>query len=415
MTSSLAFGLADLGWQVHVITSRQLYDDAGANLAGNDHFRQVSVHRLWSTRFGRERLVGRAIDCLSLYLSIFGSLLRLARRGDVIVATTDPPLVSVLVWLATAITGATQVNWLHDVFPEVARVLRVIPAGFIHGMLVRLRNGSLRNAAINVAVGNRMVAYLQQQGVPADRLTVIHNWADGGSILPLARRFNPLCGEWGLGGKFVVGYSGNLGRAHEFTTILQAAEALRDRSEIVFLFIGSGHHFTFIEAEMRRRGLTNVAIRPFQPSWRLKQSLAVPDVHLVSLQPALEGLVVPCKFFGIAAAGRPTIFVGDPSGEIPRVLAEAACGVTVSVGDVDGLVQQIIALQISPALGQLRGRNARALFMQQFDRPMAIAQWAKVLADATAAALASRPQATRDGIAAGPPVATGIVRKTPSQ
>jgi len=314
MTSSLAFGLAELGWQVHVIASRQLYDDAGANLAGRESCRQVLVHRLWTTRFGRGRLVGRAIDYLSFYLSISGSLLRLARRGDVIVATTDPPLVSVLVWLATAITGATQVNWLQDVFPEVARVLGVIPPGSGHWLLVRLRNASLRNAAINVAVGNRMAAYLQRQGVPADRLTVIHNWADGAAIRPLSRPFNPLRVEWCLMDKFVVGYSGNLGRAHEFMTILRAAEALRNQSEIRFLFIGGGHHLALIEAETRRRGLTNVVIRPFQPAWRLKQSLAVPDVHLVSLQAALEGLVVPSKFYGIAAAGRPTIFVGDPSG-----------------------------------------------------------------------------------------------------
>jgi glycosyltransferase involved in cell wall biosynthesis len=415
MATSLAFGLADLGWQVHVITSRQLYDNADANLPGEDSFRQVRVHRLWTTRFGRKRLLGRMVDYLSFYLSILGSLLRLARRGDVIVATTDPPLVSVPVWLATAITGATQINWLQDVFPEVARVLRIIPPGSVHGLLVRLRNRSLRNAAINVAVGHRMAAHLKQQGVPAERLTVIHNWADGRGILPLPRPLNPLCREWRMAGKFVVGYSGNLGRAHDFTTILQAAEALNGRPEVVFLFIGAGHHLAFIEAETRRRALTNVVIRPFQPAWRLKQSLAVPDVHLISLQAALEGLVVPSKFYGIAAAGRPTIFVGDPSGEIPRVLAEAACGVTVSVGDVDGLVQHIMALYRSPAQRELWGRNARALFVQRFDRPVAIARWAKVVADAAATALSTNPQMARGGIVGGPSVANEVVRKTPSR
>jgi glycosyltransferase involved in cell wall biosynthesis len=415
MASSLAFGLARYGWQVHVITSRQLYDDAGADLAKKESVRQVLVHRLWTTRFGRRRLVGRAIDYLSFYLSIFGSLLWLARRGDVVVATTDPPLVSVLVWLATTITGATQVNWLQDVFPEVARVLGVIPPGSGYRLLVRMRNGSLRNAAMNVAVGNQMAACLQRQGVPAGRLTVINNWADGAAILPLARIHNPLCVEWRLMGKFVIGYSGNLGRAHEFMTILQAAEMLRNQSEIMFLFIGGGHHMALIEAEVQRRALTNVAIRPFQPAWRLKQSLAVPDVHLVSLQAALEGLVVPSKFYGIAAAGRPTIFVGDPSGEIARVLAEAACGVTVAVGDVDALIRHITALHRCPARRELWGSNARALFMRRFDQPMAIARWSKVIADAAAAAAATNPQTARDGMAVAPPIAAKVVRKTPGR
>jgi glycosyltransferase involved in cell wall biosynthesis len=146
----------------------------------------------------------------------------------------------------------------------------------------------------------------------------------------------------------------------------------------------------------------------------LKQSLAVPDVHLVSLQAALEGLVVPSKFYGIAAAGRPTIFVGDPSGEIARVLAAAACGVTVAVGDVDALIHHITALYRCPARRELWGSNARALFMQRFDQPMAIARWSKVIADAAAAA-ATNPQTARDGIAVAPPIAAKVARKTPSR
>jgi colanic acid biosynthesis glycosyl transferase WcaI len=415
MTSSLAFGLADLGWQIHVITSRQLYHDAGAKLAKRDSVRNVSVHRLWTTCFGRGRLIGRAVDYFSFYLSIFGTLLRIARRGDVIVATTDPPLVSVLVWFVTAITGATQVNWMHDVFPEVARVLGVVPTGFGYRLLVRLRNASLRNAVINVTVGDRMAAYLQQQGVPSERLMAIHNWADGAAILPLAPLFNPLREEWGLKDKFVVGYSGNLGRAHEFATILRAAEALRNEPQIRFLFIGTGHQLASIEAEAQRRALTNVVIRPFQPSWRLKLSLAVPDVHLVSLQAALEGLVLPSKFYGIAAAGRPTIFVGDPAGEIPQVLAEASCGSTVAVADADALVHHITRLHHSPAQRELWGSNARALFTQRFDRPVAIARWSKVIADATAAAIAAAPLRAGDAMASGPAVTIEAVRKTPDQ
>jgi glycosyltransferase involved in cell wall biosynthesis len=415
MVSSLAFGLAELGWQVHAVASRQLYEEPNAKLSAKECFRQVWIHRLWTTRFGRGRLFGRSIDYLSFYFSILIALLRLARRGDVIIATTDPPLVSVMVWLAAVAKGAIQVNWMHDVFPEVAQVLGVIPPGPGYRLLLRLRNGSLRNAAINVTVGHRMAAHLKTQGVPAERTVVIHNWADGRTVQPLPRSFNPLRVEWRLQGKFVIGYSGNLGRAHEFKTILDAAQVLRDRPDIAFLFIGAGHQLAMIEAEAQKRGLTNISIRPFQPTWRLKQSLSVPDVHLVSLQAALEGLVVPSKFYGIAAVGRPTIFVGDPSGEIPAILAEAGCGAIAPIGDADALARLILTLQRSPAQCERWGGNARAVFLQRFDQPVAIARWSKVIADAAAAALAVETQTARDEMAAGAPVASGSAGKTPSR
>jgi glycosyltransferase involved in cell wall biosynthesis len=179
--------------------------------------------------------------------------------------------------------------------------------------------------------------------------------------------------EWRLQGKFVIGYSGNLGRAHEFKTILDAAQVLRDRPDIAFLFIGAGHQLAMIEAEAQKRGLTNISIRPFQPTWRLKQSLSVPDVHLVSLQAALEGLVVPSKFYGIAAVGRPTIFVGDPSGEIPAILAEAGCGAIAPIGDIDHLDPIDAAeRQQLPQIGNGRGRAIIAEAMAEepgrFDR-----------------------------------------------
>lgn len=393
----MAFALADLGWQVHAVASRQLYHDANARLAQKDGFRQVVIHRVRTTRFGRGRLGGRAIDYLTFYLSAFGRLLHLARRGDVIVTTTDPPLLSVLARPAAVACGATQINWLQDLFPEIAIALGVIRRGAGSRLLGHLRDHSLRNAAQNVAIGERMAAYLMKRGISADRLTVIHNWADGDAIRPLAPAANPLRTEWGLADSFVVGYSGNFGRAHEFSTILGAADLLRDDPKVRFLFVGGGHLLNFIETEARRRALPNLIIKPFQPAPRLKETLAVPDLHLVSLLPALEGLIVPSKFYGIAAAGRPMIFLGTPSGEIASLLQGARCGASVAVGDVHTLVDYINALSRSPAQRALWGRNARALFMRRFDRPFAIARWSDAIADTTATTAGSGPQ-INDGI-----------------
>jgi len=67
--SDLAFHLATTGHEVHVIASRQLYDDPNAALPVAATVRNVSVHRVASTRFGRVALAGRALDYASFYRS----------------------------------------------------------------------------------------------------------------------------------------------------------------------------------------------------------------------------------------------------------------------------------------------------------------------------------------------------------
>ena len=131
---------------------------------------------------------------------------------------------------------------------------------------------------------------------------------------------------------------------------------------------------------VKRRGLENVIFKPYQPRERLALSLSVPDLHVISLRPELEGLIVPSKFYGIAAAGRPTLFIGDTEGEIALILRKHHCGVAAAIGDVDAVVREIRSLaHHQPQLSVLQGGNARRLFEQRFTQSCAFSAWRQVL------------------------------------
>ena len=379
MASSLAFGLADRGWDVHAVSSRQLLGTPDADLRYRAEVDGVTVHRIWTSRFGRRRVLGRVCDYTTYYISVFLWLLRFTRRGDVLIVATDPPLLSVVASAAAAFTGAICVNWLHDLYPEVAVGLGVTMPGVGYRVLQWCRDRSMRGAAMNVAIGGRMAEYIHDRGVSREQIAVIHNWSDGQCIRPLPPFDNVLRQEWGLTGKFVVGYSGNMGRGHDFGTILSAAKALEDQPDVVFLFIGAGHQLSLIDEQVRAHDLLNVMLRPYQPASQLTESLSVPDVHLVSLKPMLENFMVPCKFYGVAAAGRPTIYIGDVTGEIPAILRDADCGSAIAVGDVGGLVECIARLRQSPEQVARWSRNARKALLRRFDRHLAIDRWCSVL------------------------------------
>jgi glycosyltransferase involved in cell wall biosynthesis len=382
LLADLAFHLAGHGVDVTVVTSRQLYEDATAVMPPREIIRGVRVIRVWSTRFGRAGLAGRALDYLSFYASALVFLLLRCRPGDVVVSKTDPPLLGVLAAVAARVRRIRRVNWLQDVFPEVAQAAGLSVARGIVGRLVQsVRDWSLKGAT-NVVLGRRMAAVLRARG--AGEIEVIPNWADGAAIRPLPAKDHPLRAAWGLEGRFVACYSGNLGRVHESDTILAAAERLRHEPAVVFLFIGGGNQSERVRAEAERRGLRNVMFQPYQPRELLGQSLTLPDVHLVSLRPEFEGLVVPSKYYGVAAAGRACVFIGDPQGEIAQLISEARSGFTVPPGDGEALTNALLRLRDDPEQCAAMGTAARRQFEARFDKPIAMARWETLLRSAAA-------------------------------
>ncbi len=380
LLSDLAFDLAGRGNSVAVITSRQRIDAPDAALPKLERINGVEVHRVWTTASSRGSLAGRALDYLTFYICAGWRLFRLSREGDVVVAKTDPPLISLVASAVSRIRMTRQVNWLHDLFPEVAIRLGVGALSGWFGRALRwLRNRSLKSSAVNVVLGDGMANVLASEGIDPGRISIVHNWCDGQSIRPLERSANPMRESLNLDDAFVVMYSGNLGRAHDLSVIVEAAQQLENHPDIVFLVVGDGVKRPWLQAEIRGRGLSNIRLEGYQPRERLGESLGVGDVHLVTLLPELEGLIVPSKFYGVAAAGRATVFIGSRQGEIARIIADARCGVCVPPGDGRALAEQIAALQSNPDGRKAMGRAARELFERRFDQPIALAAWRQVL------------------------------------
>jgi colanic acid biosynthesis glycosyl transferase WcaI len=408
MLTDLAFALADRGHRITVVTSRLTYDDPEARLPRRETVRGVEIVRLATTGFGRAGLVGRAVDYATFYLAAAWLLLWQVRRGDIVVTKTDPPLLSIVTTPIVRLRGAHAVNWLQDVFPEVATALGMArrgPSRIPMAVLRWLRDRALRKASLNVAIGERMAAELRRRGAAPERIRVIPNWADGRMVRPVARDANELRRDWGLAETFVVGYSGNLGRAHDAETIL-AAIALTGKSRVVpaadttptvlgvelahrqapiqWLFVGGGAQMATLRARIEQRGDRNVRFEPYQPRDHLSACLSVADVHLITLRPALEGLIVPSKYYGIAAAGRPAIFIGDPDGEIGRIVSATGTGIVVAEGDGAALARAVVNLAGDPRAVDEMGQRARALFEAKYDLAFAFDAWDDAIRQLTA-------------------------------
>ncbi|KQY26674.1 glycosyltransferase family 4 protein [Rhizobium sp. Root482] len=380
VVSKLAFALAARGFEVTAITSRALHDRTDVRLDRDETVSGVRIRRLETSHFGRDRIGGRALDYLIFHLAAFLWGLGNVSKGDVCVLCTDPPMLSVTGTLAMRLKGAKVVNWVLDLFPETAIELGLLRRkGVLATVSLWLRDLAFRASDAVVCPTRTMAQHVCRHVKNKARIVVVHNFSDTKEIGVVAPAENRLRRAWGLEGSFVVGYSGNFGRAHDFTTLLDAASLLRDRSDIRFLMIGSGQQHAAVVERARHLGLANMVFKPLQPSRNLAESLGAADVHIVTLLPSLEHCIVPSKFYGILAAGRPSIFIGTHQGEVAQAIAASGCGETVEIGSSVALAALIIDLSAAPERCASMAAIARQLIENDYSADQAIDRWFGIL------------------------------------
>jgi glycosyltransferase involved in cell wall biosynthesis len=196
--------------------------------------------------------------------------------------------------------------------------------------------------------------------------------------------------QWGWNDRFVVLYSGNAGLAHDFDTVLEAADRLRDNSQILFAFVSAGPQMEHIERRREDLRLPNVEIRLPVARDALCDNLGAGDVHLITLKREVPGLLVPSKIYGILAAGRPSIYVGPAEGEVFDILSSGRCGTRIGNGDAAALAQSILRYFNDGALRAQEGERAREIFEQRFTKRRAMEQFRSVLQSLTSPTASAR-------------------------
>jgi colanic acid biosynthesis glycosyl transferase WcaI len=374
LMTDLAQSLVANGVEVTAIAGRGRYN-GGEKLARYQVHDGIKIRRAWSTNFGKKSLAARLCDYASFFLGAAWELLRVPRH-DIVMALTTPPLIGVVALLIGRMRRMRVVSLVQDLYPDVAVALGALsethPATRLLDWLNRfMLRGVDRIIVLSECMRERIADKVSNRSSAVD---VIHNWADGDKIKPAAEE-NSFLKTHGLEGAFVVLFSGNFGNVNEFSTVLEAASLLRDRANIVFLFIGDGARAGEITDFAASRSLDNIRVLPYQPQELLPLSLTAGQVSLVTLADGLAGLSVPSKTYGILAAGRPVLFVGDLKSEIARLVQENGCGAVFKSGESRPLAQTILEWASDPDKAKASGRSARNLFENRFDRPIAMAAY----------------------------------------
>jgi colanic acid biosynthesis glycosyl transferase WcaI len=211
-------------------------------------------------------------------------------------------------------------------------------------------------------------------GRPRDRragkVRVIPNFVDTERIRP-ADPDNAYRAEFGLRGKRVVLYAGNVGLSQSLDLVLAAAVALAPERDVVFVINGGGAARP--ELERKAAGLDNVRFVDMQPKERLGEVLAAGDVHVVPLKRGLAWSSVPSKLYSILAAGRPLVASVDPGTEVARTVERAGAGLAVPPDDAEAFTKALRLLLEDPDQGRAMGASGRR-FVEGWASPGAVAE-----------------------------------------
>jgi glycosyltransferase involved in cell wall biosynthesis len=292
---------------------------------------------------------------------------------DAVISMTDPPLQIAAVTFAAG-RAKKRIHWAQDVYPELAEELGVVSrSGLLARALRIVSTWALRRQDDIVAVGRCMRERLVRRGVDAEKIEVIPNWS---SVTPVApEQVQAMREQLGWNGKFIALYSGNIGLAHDFETLVGAAKLL-EGGGVQMVFAGEGPRLAELKTAMQ--GVRHVFFLPSQAKEDLSAFLAAADVHLVSVRAGLEGFVVPSKAYGILAAGRPLLWVGPSSSEIAVLLVESGAGMVFANGDASGLADVLTKLSGDPA--RIRMLEEQALKVaNEFTLGKSVLHWHSVL------------------------------------
>jgi colanic acid biosynthesis glycosyl transferase WcaI len=374
--SRLIEELGKLGHHIDVVTSLPWYEHHAVEPEWRGRvFRRENkpwgtVTRVHPFPTGDKKNIPKRAVGFAAFCAATAGFSAIGRSVDLTFAMTPPLPMAATGWLAALGRRAPLVLNVQDVFPDVA-----VELGLLHGRRVIAAASSLerwsyaRCAAVTVLSAD-MRANLAPKMRHPERLEVIPNFVDVDAITPAARE-NSYRVQFGLSGKTVVMYAGNVGMSQSLSLLVDAARATRDREDLVYVVNGAGSMLD--DVQDAARGLPNMRFIPMQPIERLPELLAAADLHVVPLKAGLARSSVPSKTYSIMAAGRPLLASVDPGSEVQRIVEAAGAGSAVPPDDPTAFVKALNTLLDSPVDLVRMGQRART-YVEEAVSPAGVAE-----------------------------------------
>jgi colanic acid biosynthesis glycosyl transferase WcaI len=373
----LASGLTKWGWQVTAHPCIWSSDDQGIRFESQEVWQGVSVRRIWRPNLRQASDAGRFLNAAWMIFRWSLLAITLKPRPDVLLIGTDPILSLSVARIWKLFRPETKVvHWCFDIYPEAAIADGVLPRrSLLTRFFAALMGSAYRRCSLIVDLGPCMRALLLKYPSPAKRETIVP-WAFEEPDAPLPIAVSERIAVFGDAPLCLL-YSGSFGRAHSYQEILDLAELLHPRG-VKLVFSVRGKRQEELKKAVEQRN-ADVGFVPFSSSDKLQDRLACADIHVVTLRSDWTGMVVPSKFFGALAAGRPVLFVGGADSSLARWIREFEIGWVLTSENLHQVSEQLLSFMESTEKIAAMQRRCFTVYQQLFSRATQIQEFDRSL------------------------------------
>ena len=360
----------------------------------------VKVLRIRVPEFKKSDKKSRVKNILAYFFGAMGATFKVGKQ-DYVFSISQPPILGGLlgVW-GKWIKHSKYVYNIQDFNPEQVLAVGYSKNKLITDAMMWFDKFSCKRSDLVITVGRDLVATVEKRfaGKKIPRTVMINNWIDESEIYPLEPENENVVAfkkKYGLDGKFVIMYSGNIGlyydleklikvmkqfrKGYTLTGLYEEGPRTRDGREVVFAFVGAGSVLDKLVTYSNKHHFENIVFIPYQDKKDLIYSLNAGDVHWCVNAKGIKGVSCPSKAYGIMAAGKAIIGVLEDGTEVRGLIEESHCGKCCEPGDyvkVADIIRWYIENASSDEVSQM-GMNGRRYLKKKLTRNVSVQKYAE--------------------------------------
>lgn len=365
------------GYDVTVIAGAPFYHD-NIETAHNDvkELNGVSIIRLWNTKFKKSSFLGKVFNLLTFQISLLFFMIFSIKSKSIVMVGTNPPLAIVCGAIGKLFRRYKFIAVIQDLYPDILISSNMSDGkSFGYKFLKSAMKFSFKKCDRIVTISEDMQKHIEEV-YEVNNVKVINNMIIG-EIFPIDN--NLLKARANVANKLLVMYSGNFGIAHEYKTLLNAVKLLKDREDIVFHIVGGGINYKLFKIECEKEELKNIVFFPYVDKEKLNENLNMADVHIVVFNNNFKNVLMPSKYYGILACGKPVIAIADGENDISRDVKWCNIGYNVLKDNPQQLVEAIVELvNNKEKIIELR-ENVLRLYSSNYSKEIVFEKYSKLM------------------------------------
>jgi len=320
------------GQEVYVTTFKESGDLSKSSISEERGFPvlRVGCGKMFNVNYIRKALTMMSIPrkYISAIKKHFGD-----KKFDLVVYPTPPITLAPVVKYIKKRDNARTYLILRDIFPQNAKDLGMIKSELVFKYF-RKKEQQLYDISDRIGcMSQGNVDYvLKHNKIPKEKLEILYNWKKPSNLPPIDKE--EVKKSYGLEGKFVAFFGGNIGYAQELEFLIELAECYKTRDDIVFLIVGKGVMKPKIENLVKEKQLQNVRFIDYLPRDEYEKLLRAADVGLINLSRKFTIPNIPSKAVSYMEAGIPILAATDKYTDFGKMIEDIGAGLWCETGDL---------------------------------------------------------------------------------